>query len=201
VAAARRKLALAPALAVALSTARDALGTARVPFALAGGLAVNIWGRQRLTTDVDFAVLVASLDDLRSLVAAVQPLGFLRLDPAPLRFRRAWVGRLLLDPDRAPSTSEPVIVDLVRPVGRGAEAWLKGLFARAVTLDLLGASTRVVRPEDLVLFKLLVERDRGYDLPDAESVLAEAGDAVDTRYLVRLATTLGVRGKLRRLGV
>jgi len=104
---------------------------------------------------------------METLVAAAQPKGFLRLDPRPMRFRRAWVGRLLLDPGLAGHPSEPVIVDLVRPVGRGAERWLRAL----------------------------------YDLADARSVIDATGVALDRRYLARAAASLGVRGKLRSLGV
>ena len=72
---------------------------------------------------------------------------------------------------------------------------------RALTVELLGGPTPVVRPEDLVLSKLLVEVDRGYDEADAISVIEEVGAALDRRYLSGMALRLGVRGRLRRLGV
>jgi len=198
---ATRPLTIGPALEVALLAASAVLRRLSVHHALAGGIAVNIWGRQRLTTDVDFAVLVESADALRSVVRSAQPEGFVRLDPRPLQFARAWVERLVIDPESVPSTPEPVIVDLVRPVGRGARPWLLRLLERAVDLDVLGTSLPVVLPEDLVLFKLLVRDDRGYDLADAASVLEEAGPSLDTAYLVEQATALGVRRRLRGLGV
>jgi hypothetical protein len=172
-----------------------------VRFALAGGMAVNVWGRPRLTTDVDFAVLVDSVEELALLVSRAQTLGFLALDPRPMEFKRAWVGRLVLLPEIVGSTPEPVLVDLVRPIGRGAEAWCRNLLDRSTTVELLAQSTPIVQPEDLVLFKLLVENDRGYDMADAQSVVDDNRSRLDLEYLIRTARSLGVRGKLRRLGV
>lgn len=190
-----------PALLLALREARRALRQAGVPHALAGGLAVNLWGRDRRTDDVDFAVVVDSLDGMRSLILRLQASGFLAVDPRPMFFPRAWVGRALLAPGPTPTEPQPLIVDLVRPLGRGAESWLGSIMERAVEVPFEAEPLRVVAPEDLVLFKLLVQEDRGYDLDDARSVIERVGRDLDRRYLVRAALRLGIRTRLRRLGV
>lgn len=192
---------MAVPLLAALRAAHSALEAEAVPHAIAGGLAVNVWGRPRETVDVDLALAVSSIDELTSLVTRIQPRGFLRLDPRPLVFSRAWVGRLALDPDIARGLGRPITVDLVRPAGRGGDAWSRALLNRAPELEVFGETLRVVSPEDLVLFKLLVREDRGYDLEDARSVVERVGRSLDSRYLVSTALRLGVRGRLRRLGI
>ncbi|MEK6607996.1 MAG: hypothetical protein AABZ30_10075 [Myxococcota bacterium] len=123
------------------------------------------------------------------------------VDPKPMVFRRAWVARLLLDPTTVPRQAQPLIIDLVRPVGRGADWGLRSIMERVTEVDLPGGILPIVSPEDLVLFKVLVHEDRGYDLDDARSVIRERGTEIDRRYLVAAARRLGVRGKLRRVGV
>ena len=150
-----------------------------------------------MTTDVDFVVVVDSVEHLKTLVRRLQPSGFLPADPKPMVFRRAWVGRLLLDAQEA---TQPVVVDLVRPVGRGVEGWLTSVFERATEVAFEGGGVPIVAPEDLVLLKLLVQEDRGYDLDDARSVV-DGVAALDRRYLVRTALKLGIRAKLRHLGI
>ncbi len=97
-----------------------ALDEARIPFAVCGGLAMSIHARPRATIDID---LLVPAEAVPPLVAALEPLGFVRREREPTRLAGGTVTMHCLtkvgagDPD--------VLVLDVLEVGSGgtAEAW------------------------------------------------------------------------------
>jgi aminoglycoside-2''-adenylyltransferase len=59
-----------------------ALGAARIPYAVCGGLAMSIHAHPRATIDID---LLAPLDAIAQITATLATHGFVRRDPTPTR--------------------------------------------------------------------------------------------------------------------
>jgi hypothetical protein len=133
-----------------------------------------VWGRPRLTTDVD--VTVKCNMPTRELVQALESRGFLlRVDGTnafieatrvvPLEHRRSG---LALDVVLAGPGLEDLFLD------------------RAVTVDVAGTLVPFISPEDLIVTKLLAGREK--DIDDVRGVLSERGATLDVPHI---RTTLG----------
>ena len=149
----------------ALSRALEELGS---PAAIIGGLAVIAQGVPRSTVDIDATVSGQKVEpeQLAAVLARHQIVP--RIDDA-VEFARA---RHVFLARHGPSG---VAVDI-------SLAWLpfeEQAIAAAETRDVAGVRTRVVRPEDLVIYKLVAARPR--DLDDVENLLAVHGRAMDLR--------------------
>jgi hypothetical protein len=149
------------------------LGEARVELIIAGGVAANILGSARTTTDVD-VIYRRTDENMLRLVSALAPLHpYLRGAPAglPFRFDLPTLKRGLnftLTTDLGPLdllgeiTGGGTYEDLV---GESIESSEFGAHVRCLTLERLIATKRAAgRPKDLValseLEALLEERDR-----------------------------------------
>lgn len=173
---------------VALSTE---LRRAKVPHALAGGLAVAVWARPRATADID---LVVPGDDaaIASLRAAAHRAGLLQTGRRATKLRRITLLRMLAPPG-GPGDPEPVAVDLliVPP------ALQQLIFDRVREVTLRGAGVPVVSPEDAIVLKLL--RFSAQDRVDIKAIAAE--QRLDRRYLRARARALRVLSRLRGVGM
>ncbi len=131
----------------------DAIVLATIPYALCGGLAVNLHGHVRATRDIDLLVVRSDLDRAR---AALRPLGF-TLDAGPIPFavgtpRERELHRVSRVDDGALTSVdflvvtpvlEPTWASRVRARWRGHDIW-------AVSLDGLGHMKRLAgRAQDL----------------------------------------------------
>lgn len=143
---------------------------------LFGALAVVLWGRPRLTADVDITVQLAP-EDAAGFCADMERAGF-RLR---VRDPEAFLTRTRVMPFLHQATQLPLDVVLAGP---GLE---EQFLDRALRVDIEGVSVPVITPEDLVVVKILAGRPK--DLDDARSVLAERGPALD---LERIRSTLTV---------
>jgi hypothetical protein len=147
-----------------------------------GAQAVIVWGRPRLTADVDVTAFLAP-DDSHAFVAAMERAGF------ELRVRDVdgFVRSTRVLPFLHAETTLPLDVVLAGP---GPEEEFVGT-ARHV--DFSGTSVPVIAPEELVVTKILAGRPK--DLDDVEGILrAQAGslDLGRTRSLLRaLEAALG----------
>jgi hypothetical protein len=150
-----------------------ALDTVEARWYVFGAQAVLVWGRPRLTTDVD--VTVQCSVPTRRLVAALQQRGFsLRVDST-----EAFIAVTRVVPFEHAASSLGLDVVLAGP-------GLEELFLeRAVPVDVAGTRVPVISPEDLIVTKLLAGREK--DLDDVRGVLSERGEALD---LARIRTTL-----------
>lgn len=153
-----------------------------IPYVIFGAVAVGVWGRIRSTLDVDFMVLTddAGLTAIeRDAAHAGVPIDRDWLDWNP---RRQGIQlRLMLDPFRA---------DIVRTVSAHDAATME----RRRRVDWLGRPVWVVSAEDLLLQKLVVQRD--YDLADAVTIVEEQRAQLDQVYLRTWAARLGVEDEL-----
>lgn len=140
-----------------------ALAALYLPWYVFGAQAALIWGRPRLTTDVDVTVRLGDLD-ASALVAALGEHGFvLRVAATPAFVRQTRV--LPLQHDRS-----GLALDLVL-AGPG----LEDLFLeRSVPVDVAGVTVPLISAEDLIVTKILAGRAK--DLEDVRGVLAERGE-------------------------
>jgi hypothetical protein len=137
-----------------------------VPWYVFGAQAALIWGRPRLTTDVDVTVRLGTVDNL-VFVSALRERGFeLRIVATPAFVRQTRV---------LPLTHQPsgFAVDIVL-AGPGLE---DEFLARAVVLDIGGTAVPFISAEDLIVTKILAGRPK--DMDDIRGVLAERGDRLD----------------------
>jgi predicted nucleotidyltransferase len=152
-----------------------ALSSHAVPWYLFGAQAVTIWGRPRLTTDVDVTIQLQS-GSTADLVAALAAAGFRLSDSFSDEFLRAT--RVL--PLIHQSTGMPLDVVLAGP---GLE---EQFLDRAVAIALGDFTVPVISPEDLVVTKLLAGREK--DVEDIRGVLRVRAGMLDLDYIRRTIT-------------
>ncbi len=81
---------------VNLQTLFQTLNSRGIKYALVGGLAVNLYGYQRFTRDVDLIVSLAS-EELETLIGALDEMGFYPIYPVALKdlqnpaIRKQWI--------------------------------------------------------------------------------------------------------------
>jgi hypothetical protein len=128
-----------------------------------GAQAALIWGRPRLTTDVDVTVQLGSVAPAR-LVAALETRSFARR----LQMTEAFVNQTRV----LPLVHEPtgLALDIVL-AGPGLEELF---LSRAVHVDVAGVDIPFISAEDLIVTKILAGRSK--DIEDVRGVLAERGD-------------------------
>ena len=136
-----------------------------------------LWGRPRLTADVDITVQLVP-EDTAGFCADMERAGF-RLR---VRDRDAFPARTRPLPFVHPTTRLPLDVVLAGP---GLE---EQFLDRAVPVDIEGVSVPVISPEDLVVVKIFAGRPK--DLEDARSVLVERGGTLD-RERIRSTLAMG----------
>jgi hypothetical protein len=151
-----------------------ALAALHLPWYVFGAQAALIWGRPRLTTDVDVTVRLGDLHP-SALVGTLGEHGFsLRIAATPDFVRQTRVLPLLHD-------RSGLALDLVL-AGPG----LEDLFLeRAVPVDVAGVTVPLISAEDLIVTKILAGRAK--DIEDVRGVLAERGSRL---RLDQIRTTL-----------
>ncbi len=155
----------------------DGLAELQVPWYVFGAQAALIWGRPRLTTDVDVTV-GAVPGGMPALLATLEPRGFtMRIDATPDFMRQTSVLPLM-------HASSGLATDLVL-AGPGLE---DDFLARAVRVDIGGATVPVISAEDLIVTKILAGRPK--DIDDIRGVLAERGAQLDMGHVRTVLGTL-----------
>ena len=137
---------------------------------LFGAQAVLVWGRPRLTADVDVTVRLRTADTV-GFWHAMEAAGFHLRVPDP----EAFVARTRVLPFLHVATQLPLDVVLAGP---GIE---DAFVERAVRVEIEGLSVPVASPEDLIVMKVLAGRPK--DLDDVRSVLMERLDKLDVAYI------------------
>lgn len=150
-------------LLIDLAAALDGL---RIPWYVFGAQAALVWGRPRLTTDVDATVKLGSIRT-DEVVGALATRGFsLGIEADQDFIRRTRV--LPLRHDRSGLSLDLVLA------GPG----LEDLFLeRAVAVEISGTPIPFISPEDLVVTKVLAGRAK--DIEDVRGVLAERGASLN----------------------
>lgn len=158
-----------------LADLAGALAANGVRWYVFGAQAALVWGRPRLTTDVD--VTVECSVPTRQLVDALERRGFsLRIDATDTFIAATRVVPL---EHRASGLALDVVL-----AGPGLEELF---LERAVRVDVAGTTVPFISPEDLIVTKLLAGREK--DIDDVRGVLSERGGTLD---LARIGTTLGM---------
>ncbi len=144
---------------------------------LFGAQAVLLWGRPRLTADVDITARLQP-EDARGFCADMEGAGFQLRVADPVAFlARTRVLPFLHLPTQLP-------LDLVL-AGPGLE---EQFLDRAVRVEMEGLSVPVIAPEDLVVMKILAGRPK--DIEDVRAVLAERLATLDTGRIEATLTAL-----------
>ena len=155
-------------LEAALVEVGAALDSLSVPHVLIGGLAVSLWGEPRATLDLDLLVWVERQDLESSIAGLCGRLRALPGDPV------AFVRQTQVLPVE---TSQGVRADLIfarLPYERQA-------IGRGCPKQVASQTVRVASVEDLVLMKLVSERQR--DIDDARRLLRRYKGKLDSSYL------------------
>lgn len=159
-----------------LSALAEALATIGAPWYLFGAQAALIWGRPRLTADVDVTVRLDP-EDPEKLVRALEAHGFeLRVGRADDFVRRTRVFPFVFVPNGLP-------VDVVL-AGPGLE---QAFLSRAIRVRVGPVTVPVLSPEDLIVTKILAGRPK--DLEDVRGILFERLAQLD---LDSIRSTLGM---------
>ena len=143
-----------------LSALSAALSELRATWYLFGAQAAIVWGRPRLTADIDVTVRL-ELEDPERLVRTLQARGFsLRVGHADDFIRRARVFPFL-----HVASGMPLDIVLAGP-------GLEDLFlSRARPITMAGVVVPVISPEDLIATKILAGRPK--DIEDVRGILRE----------------------------
>lgn len=150
----------------------QALQTHGCRWYLFGAQAVTLWGRPRLTTDVDITVEIAS-NGSAALVTSLTTVGF-RLSDA---FSEGFVRSTRVLPLVHVESGMPLDIVLAGP---GLE---EQFLDRVVTLQVGDFTVPVISPEDLVVTKVLAGREK--DVGDVRGVLRARADSLDVAYIRR----------------
>jgi hypothetical protein len=143
---------------------------------LFGAQAALIWGRPRLTADVDVTVRLDP-EDPEALAGAFVQRGFrLRVDPGDDFVRRTRVMPFVFEPSGLP-------VDVVL-AGPGLEELF---LSRTVPVRVGSVTVPVISPEDLIATKILAGRPK--DIDDVRGILIERLAQLD---LDTIRATLGL---------
>ncbi len=146
-----------------------------VPYMLIGGLAVSLWGEPRATLDVDLSLWVEPTDFDATVSALCERVAALPKDPL------AFAAETRVLPV---SSSEGVRVDLVF----AALAAEKQAIGRGVPKQVGGKTVVVCSVEDLVLMKLISEREKDWE--DARRLLRRFRSSINRVYLEPRLTQL-----------
>jgi hypothetical protein len=139
-----------------------ALAALRTPWYVFGAQAALMWGRPRLTTDVDATVRLGGIST-DAVVRALASHGF----SLSIQADQDFVQRTRVLPLRHERSG--LALDLVLS-GPG----LEDLFLeRAIAVDVSGTAVPFISPEDLIVTKVLAGRPK--DIDDIRGVLAERG--------------------------
>lgn len=144
------------------------LDQVRVPYMVVGGLASIVWGEPRATLDIDVVVWVPE-PEIAALVAK------LAADLPPLvsdPFDFIQNTRVL-----PLQSSSGFRIDLIF----GMLPFEEQAIGRAVTFQLQGVNVKFCSAEDLILMKIISERDQ--DIADARAVALRRFSQLDRAYL------------------
>lgn len=162
-----------------------------VEYALAGGLAVAVWGEPRTTYDIDF-VVASTEPQIARLKALVESSTLFAFEPEDLRLADLSIVRAHLP---TADGKDVILVDFLCVVPEFASS----LLSRRIQLPLGGQSLFVVSPEDLLILKL--QSARAKDLEDARGILREQAGELDLEYLRSLIDRYQLRDAALSVGL
>jgi predicted nucleotidyltransferase len=149
----------------ALQLCASVLEREQIPYVVVGGLANAIWGEPRVTRDVDIKVFIGNrtLDEFEAIVTEN-----FHLQPRPAGASQLVVSALV---------GNSVVTDFLISIPGYEEDVLRR--SRIVSFE--GLSFPVCSPEDLVIQKVIADRDK--DWSDIEGIVVEQQDSLDQKYI------------------
>lgn len=154
-----------------------------------GGMAVRAHGLPRPTYDVDIAILI-DRDELPTLFDEIDSAGY---DIADV-YKSGWADSVAGMPVVKATTFDDgraIVADLFL----AETEFLRVLVDRRLQDEVDGVRTWLISPEDLVILKLVADRDR--DRADVQDILA-MNPTLDQEHLKYWSGQLGVADNLRK---
>ena len=152
----------------ALTNLAEFLEDQKIPYMVIGGFANIIWGEPRATIDIDVTIWVSE-QDVENTISQFQVTYKTRI-PEPSAFVR--------DTHVLPLESrEGVYIDIIF----GSLPYEEDAINRAIEVDILKRPVRFCSPEDLILHKIVSERE--IDLADVRGVILRQIKNLDLDYL------------------
>jgi len=154
----------------------------RIPYALIGAMALNMYGRPRTTLDIDFLVLLdeKGVDNINDKAASDNIL-----------IDKEWIkSNPMLSKSHVRLSIDEITIDLMLPGDDHDKQALKRRKKKKINSKMIW----IITPEDLILQKLKVGRPR--DFEDALTILERLSGKLDIQYLERLAKRLGISNEL-----
>ncbi len=144
------------------------LDTLNAPYMIIGGIANIVWGEPRATLDIDVTVWIEDAAIEGFINGLGEKLRVLVERPA------AFVHETRVLPVESPAGVRIDVVFGLLPFEREA-------IDRAVAVDIGNVRVRVCTAEDLILMKIVSDRER--DLTDARSIAQRRFQQLDREYL------------------
>jgi hypothetical protein len=143
-----------------------------IPFVLIGGLAASLQGEPRTTRDVDVMVLLHTTS-MRNLASRAKAVGFdVDIELAESQWWASGFVRFWLGPPGDQVAADLMDVD---------NEYLREAYWRSAHIRFCGMKVSVLSPEDLILTKIVVWRDK--DILDIRRVEMRHHDLLDVAYL------------------
>ena len=155
------------------------LKSLQISFVIIGGIAASLWGRPRMTLDVDLVVII-SRNRILSFLKSLREVGF-KISPSS---EPKMIGRLQRGLPVKIRYKKGLSVDL-----RIASYTLDHrAMKRARKIRLFDLSLPVARPEDLIVYK--IARLDDLDRADIKAILARMGKRLDTSFIRKVGEEL-----------
>ena len=152
----------------ALINLADILSANNIPYMIIGGMANAVWGEPRSTIDIDATIWLGEENTDR--IVSILSEFFHPLVHDPLKF--------ILDTNVLPLESKDgVRIDLIF----GRLPYEKEAIERSVEIKIEGVQICFCTPEDLILHKIISEREK--DISDARGIAVRRMKSLDLSYL------------------
>lgn len=162
----------------------------KISYAVMGGIALQAWGKERVTRDIDITVSLSEIGQ-KDFLKLLRKQG-LKLT-YPNQEKQIGSFRLIETHYTSPEIGIPIGIDFFI----AQTEYQRQLLNRAVSLDVMGRKVRLVSPEDLIIQKLLSARP--VDRNDVQDILIEQKAHLDKKYLFFWAKRLGIFRQLARI--
>lgn len=154
----------------------------RIPYALIGAMALNIYGRPRTTLDIDFLILLdePGFSNIKDKASTIN-----------FRIDEEWIK---WNPMIAKSQTRFIVINIPVDVMLPRDKHDKESLKRRKRKKIGNKMVYIIAPEDFVLQKLKVGRPR--DFEDAVTVLERQSGNIDIPYLKKWAKRLHISDEL-----
>lgn len=162
----------------------------KISYAVMGGIALQAWGKERVTRDIDITISLGSIkhEDFLQLLKkqGVKPV-------FPKKEKQIGSFRLIETHYTSPELNIPIEIDFFI----AQTEYQKQVLNRAVLVDVMGCKLKLISPEDLIIHKLLSARP--IDRADVKDIVVEQKRRLDKRYLFFWAKRLGIPRRTEQL--